>query len=365
MNVKLIFFNVLHGDSALLEVEKDGQYSYLVIDCNIVKSSTGYEVPVYNYLKSKNVTHINGILITHFHQDHIDGIGKLLSSEFQVGRIYIPPVLNSNSASHDKLINKYRDDIIKVLERTDEETLNSKLSSFAIFLRYIKDNSEDVEECVGRENKFRVPGFPPEIEGTIYLPLKKMRGVIKEAIEKGNFGLDSFPNLNDASIAVAFDINGTKILLAGDSPPVQWNEHKRQMKTYAINCLEINCLKAFHHGSKYNNKDGIYEYILNSGDNNCVIISADGLSHPDPEMFELINKYKLKPYCTNISSQCVEEYENMELSSVPEVFKPFIKNYQQLSPTPCQGDIYYSLNTSDNKINVTNTTNTPCVYHFS
>jgi len=362
MVIKLIIFNVLHGDSALLEVENNGEYSYLVVDCN---TNGECQVPVYNYLKSKGVTNINGILVSHFHQDHIDGIDKLLSSEFTIGRIFIPPVLDNNSEIHNKLISKYREEITKVLARTDDDLLASKLSSFATFLRYIKDNAKIVEECAGRESKFRVPGFPKEIEGTVYLPLRKMVGVIKQTIKNGEFGLDKFPNINDASIAVAFEFNGNKILLAGDASPTQWNEHKRQMTSHGIYSLDVNCLKAMHHGSKYNNTNPIFKYVFSSINNKTLIISADGVSHPHPEIFDLIVSHNLKPYCTNLSNLCVDEYERMDLSEVPEVFRIYLANYQPITPMPCQGDICFSYNSSDNKVSISNSTNTPCVYHYS
>ncbi len=258
---------------------------------------------------------------------------------------------------------KLRDKIKEIRNLTADEVVNSYIKSLAYLIHYITNNEEKVEEAIGKEQVFRVPELD-EFTGTIFLPLAKIKGILQQKIETGNFELDAFPTMNDASIALKIDFLGKKILFTGDSTLPVWLEHKRQMDRDGIDNLDIDFLKVSHHGSRENNTDELYEYIFKNFDTlKHVFVSANGISHPHDEFWMLVSKYNLKPYCTNLSKQCMGK--NVEKlipqDKIPKEFRTFIEKYEITSlPIPCQGNITLTIDSTGCEIR--GSTNVPCIY---
>ncbi len=171
--------------------------------------------------------------------------------------------------------------------------------------------------------------------------------------------------MNDSSIAFCLNCYGHKILLTGDSTFTQWREHKRQMSWDNITNLKINSLKAPHHGSKYDNNEELYEYCFDFNENReakHLFISADGIRHPDKEVFDLINKFELIPHCTNFSKHCLPPsvVQFKPMTDIPKKMRTFLLNYAEKLAIPCQGDILLSI--SDSEIKITNSSGMPCIY---
>lgn len=170
--------------------------------------------------------------------------------------------------------------------------------------------------------------------------------------------------MNDSSIAFKLNCFGHNILLTGDSTKSQWMAHKIQMARDIILNLNVDCLKIPHHGSKDNNTNDLYNYFFNSNKfPKYTFTSADGLRHPDKEFFELVTKFDLIPYCTNLSQFClppnVLRFESMK--DIPNINHPFLINYIEKKPIPCQGDLHIRLTSKE--IRIRNSTGIPCIFH--
>jgi beta-lactamase superfamily II metal-dependent hydrolase len=358
------FFNVEHGDSILIEIEDNKENYYILIDSKLIKTNNEYINPAYEFLKSKNVNILNGLIVSHFHKDHISGIEYFFDkSHFTIEKIYIPPVLSGKSEVFDRQIQKFKDKIVEVLNQTTDELILKQTESFTQLIAYLTQNDETTQELFGPETILRIPGITIKL-GVVYLPLKKIKGTLYQKIEKGNFELDHFPEMNQMSIVVLIDIFGQKILLAADSTIDQWIEHMRQMRG-SIGNLGISFLKAPHHGSKHNNTKKLYEYFFdNFSENKYIFISSNGISHPHKEIFELINEFKLQPFCTNLSDQCISRNVSLPTFStdIPSDMKLFLAPYVESKPTQCQGDI--SLIIDDKGYCIESSTNTPCPYRM-
>lgn len=358
--VNIHCLNVGAGDSIVIEFESEINH-YVVIDSCLIKKNKLLINPAYELLKSKNIKNISTLIITHLHADHYNGVEQLLNN-FSISKIVVPPFLTSPSKIYrKKIIDSYTKKIEDLFEICSDDDIIQFGKSLTYLLHYLIKNENDLEEVSGKESILRFPGV--NIEAKVLLPLKKIKGRLQHLIDKGDYDLNNFPEMNDSSIAVKFDCFGYNILLAGDSTKSQWNEHKRFMRRDGIDNMGINILKAPHHGSKHDNDKELYQYLLTESDTKkYLIISANGMQHPDKEIFRLIDEFNLKPYCTNFSANClppsVIPFKSMP--NIPDKMRSHLRHYVEGTPHPCQGDIQLTFSRSG--ISINNSTGVPCVY---
>ena len=258
--VNFHFFNVNNGDSILVEIVDDKNTFYVVVDTYFIKRNGAIYCPALEYLKSQKAKAISSIIITHFHKDHFTGIEEYFNN-FEVHKLCIPPVISRKSSSFDNIIESYKKEIGNTMRRTNDGQILSELESLIFLIDYIKKNEDKVQEIEGKEMKFRIPELNEDI-GVVYLPVAKFKGALVKKILDSKFSLNTFPQMNDMSVAICFTLFENRILLTGDSTFNQWREHIRQMKVDGVTNLGINILKASHHGSKNNNSDDIFNYFF-------------------------------------------------------------------------------------------------------
>lgn len=362
-SINVYFLNVQQGDSIVIEFCTDDINRYVVIDSNVIKKNNVFINPAYELLKSKEVEKISTLIITHFDKDHYNGIEHLLQN-IDIDKIVIPPVLSNKSKVFDNKIIKKISDIAKdLVYRSADEEIFQHANSLAYLICYLTNNETKIEEGTGKESILRFPDIP-EITATTYLPFKKIKGILRQkVISGGNFNQDYFLNMNESSIAFKLTCFGYTILFTGDSVYEQWRDHKNLMLKDNITNLGIQFLKAPHHGSKYNNNEELFSYFFKQDDNQkYIFISSNGIKHPHKEIFSLIEKFELYPYCTNLSSSCRPQnvYQFKQMTGIPEDIRSFLLNYVEETVQPCQGDITLSISTAG--INISNSTDIPCLY---
>jgi beta-lactamase superfamily II metal-dependent hydrolase len=362
-SINVYFLNVQQGDSIVIEFCADDVNRYVVIDSNLIKKDNVFINPAYELLKSKEVEKISTLIITHFDKDHYNGIEQLLQN-IDIDKIVIPPVLsNKSKVFDDKIIKKISDIAKDLIYRSADEEIVQHSESLAYLIYYLTNNETKIEEGTGKESILRFPDIP-EITATTYLPFKKIKGILRQkVISDGNFNQDHFLNMNESSIAFKLACFGCTILFTGDSDYKQWRDHKNLMLKDNITNLGIQFLKAPHHGSKYNNNEELYSYFFKQDNNQkYIFISSNGIKHPDKEIFNLIEKFDLSPFCTNLSSLCRPENVSQfkQMNNIPENIRSVLYNYVEETPQPCQGDI--TLNISPKGINISNSTDRPCLY---
>lgn len=367
-SIEIHFFEVGSGDSILLKfLSADNEAEYVVIDCNKQYNNN----KVFNFLKSENVKKINTLIITHLHQDHYSGISDLIDN-FEINKLLIPPFISSNREKLRLIIEKYKEELKKNVSNMGEnESVIKKFTDLTKLIKFINENCDNgiVEEATGKENILRFSNIGNKnIESRIYLPLKKIKGILHKAIVGDKFNVDCFKNDNEMSIVLGINAFGINLLFTGDSTSDQWLEHKRLMNHDGIENLNIQILKASHHGSKHNNNKEIYSYILtpNLEKQKFLIISANGTSHPDKEIFSLITEFSLKPYCTNLSKFCNSPYLlQKDYATFPEEMRLFLSNYKtynkNFGDNCCFGDIEITIDQSK-KITVKTQKNAQCIY---
>lgn len=93
---KIHFIDVGCGDGALLQYGEGSDAKYALIDAGAATyhetTDTKYkekEAPVYNYLKKLGVNHLEFVILTHPHSDHIGGMVKILEDpSIKIDTIY-------------------------------------------------------------------------------------------------------------------------------------------------------------------------------------------------------------------------------------------------------------------------------------
>ena len=87
----LDFINVGNGDSALIrEMEEGRQVFAMLVDCGHdclvrddhppLNDQRSCRIYAGDFLKKQGVTHLDVLLLTHFHRDHIGGLGRVLEA---------------------------------------------------------------------------------------------------------------------------------------------------------------------------------------------------------------------------------------------------------------------------------------------
>lgn len=366
MEIHIHIFNVLHGDSIVIEFIEDNYSQYIVIDSHILKVGNQTIHPVSLFLKKRKAKKIALLVVTHLHIDHIRGIEEILNTEnFEILSMLIPPVFSMNSKVHEEIINKYKEKIKEVLTLSDNNMeVRSPMKSLISLLSFITKNRDIVREAKGLEDILRIKEIP-KVNAKIYMPLSKIKGIIHGFILKKNFDLNHFPEMNDSSIVLEFDFLGNKFIFAGDTTENQILEHKRMMNRSGVYDLNADLLKIPHHGSRENNNLETFEYWFGKKlKGKKVFISANGRTHPHEEVLKLINKHNIYPWCTCLSKHCInkEPIDFEKFKTFPKEFRPFLIHYQSESnPIQCQGDIHIKIGSYG--IKVSNSTNNPCIYH--
>lgn len=363
MSLTIHHFNVGHGDSCIVMHEDDCCKRYIVIDSNKAKRGGKSINPAYVFLKKNNVEFIDMLIVTHLHFDHLYGIEDFFEN-FKIKRLILPPIFSNDSDTHNKLIIKYKDKIREAYGHSKDDEVIGKLNSLARLLHFASNNEHLVEEGAGYNSEIMIPGAD-DLRMRIYLPVKKMKGLLHQKIIEGNFDLSFFPDMNDASVVLSVEYKDKKILFSADSTLKQWDEQKRLMCNNGITNLGVLISKASHHGSKDNNDNGLFEYQLKTTEEKkYIVVSANGKTHPHVDFFKLIKQFNLTPFCTNLSNLCRDPkiFDITQILQFPKESQFFVKNYSvENQMTACQGDITIEIDNSG-KVVIFNSTGISCVY---
>lgn len=107
MELSLYAINVRKADALLL---RSGNSAYL-----IDTGSEDSERALLKALEKEGITHLDGVILTHTHQDHIGGFPALMESGIEIDRIY--------ASGYMKKKNVEKHPIVKALKNTNREVI--------------------------------------------------------------------------------------------------------------------------------------------------------------------------------------------------------------------------------------------------
>jgi len=167
------FFNVEQGDMSYIKCGKES----VIVDIGSMREEVAFNT-ILNYFKAKNITKVDAILISHMHQDHINGLENFLK-EYKVGQvIYARPKEQSENytiflklldkynvrgkevkAGHRISIGKIKIDILlpdnEYIKSHDDENANSLICKITVNnkeILYMGDGSQETEEKLLKQN---------------------------------------------------------------------------------------------------------------------------------------------------------------------------------------------------------------------
>ena len=245
--LRVIVFDVAHGDSIVVEVCSEPR-QWMIVDCCLARDGAGgYRSPAYDYVKARGVTDINTVVVTHLHRDHYGGI-ELFLDNMKIQRLVFPPFLSRNEKLLNEALEKIKSSLRELVSRTDDPAVAAPARSLARLIHFIRNNEDVVAEAQGPRQVFTLSRALPKLEFTVHLPLPRIKGIIHRRI-LDDFSLHEFGGHNQASIALTLELEGKPILMLGaDSEQAEWHEHQRQRLRDGFTSLDCAAIKVPHHG---------------------------------------------------------------------------------------------------------------------
>src|SRR5690606_17495430 len=132
--------------------------------------------------------------------------------------------------------------------------------------------------------------------------------------------------INDLSLAILIKYAGVEILLGGDGTRSHWLFH-RQLRKFRDNAINATVVTVPHHGSRYDFNEVIRDYIFANTGERYAIFSANGKTHPDEEVVDMMTEKGIDPYCTNLMARCGDRLR--DLVTDPETDPELVKLLNQ------------------------------------
>lgn len=236
----VLYFYVGQGNMALIHDKSKN----IIVDMGSTQDSKAYNV-LKNYLKAKNITNIDLVLLTHFHTDHINGVESLI----------------------------------------EDENIDVKRVAFSLPCEY----TEEYEELNTVFKKYGVA---------------RVNVVEKDEIELGNVKIEILsPPKNDEIIADdMLNANSTVYLVSKNNKKYLFmGDSTKETETYLLENYEeklkdITVYQVGHHGSSTSSSE---EFISKLKCQNAVISAKKSVyGHPADSTLEILEKSILNVYIT-------------------------------------------------------------------
>lgn len=237
--MRVTFINVGYGDAILVQMP-DGFTALLDGGSALPEEFEGdpYRIRSIDYLKSQGIEHLDAVLISHIHEDHVCGLEPVFES-LQVDQVFVPypvePFLEGKELRagegafrsvplYTAALNAYRRILLK-----------AKQCNIPIHVLSVGSTTE----------------ITPDLDIRVLAPrgavIEKYMSMIQSAYDQpGDAPTDLLTKLdgmsNRTSLLLQMKTDEFSFLMAADSCPIEWNESD------IILLQNVNVLKLPHHG---------------------------------------------------------------------------------------------------------------------
>ena len=321
--MKLRFLNVGYGESILLTAQKtDGSTFTMLIDGGSGEDAeyAGFpaRVRAADLLRELGISKLDVVLNTHIHEDHTCGLARI-ASEFTIGEYWCCALPKGNEdwqTLPSEIVTLPRSD--KSLRALNEHRqLLQRFRSLGVPVRNLQQ---------GADLTLPVDGLTVEVLGPSAEEVTGLCGQLQELYAETDREmqklqlLDVDKNMNNHSVILMLNYQGTKILLPGDTNYVGYAHLPKS-------ALKADVFKVGHHGQR----DGADEALVEAVSPRVLVVCASSdrryeSMHPDilrlfkahnPNMRYLLSDTpELPPWTDGIPAHRYAElsiYENGEI----------------------------------------------------
>ena len=254
VKLKMHVIDVGQGDSILVQC---GECNVL-IDCG----ENGMGTTVLDYLERAGVSHLDWLIGTHPHSDHIGGMDTVLKSkDITVDHVMMPQTAKS---------------------------VTPTTMTYTEVLTAIKKKKLKITRPV--------PGTEYDLDGVTMLVLSPEKGA-------------NYEELNDYSIVLKFTYRDVSILTGGDASKLV----ERQLITKDYD-LSADIYKVSHHGGRDGNSEAYLKEI--NPRYAAIPVGENKYGHPKSEILKRLKKLGCETYRTDLDGDIIFESDGSNISVV-------------------------------------------------
>ena len=253
--LKMHVIDVGQGDSVLIQCGE----SNVLIDCG----ENGMGKTVLDYLRRAGVSHLDWIIGTHPHSDHIGGMDTVIKSkDLSIDHVMMP--------------------------QTTKEMTPTTMTYTEVLTAIKKKNLKITRPVSGTEYDF---------DGVTMLVLSPAKSA-------------RYEDLNDYSIVLKFTYKNVSILTGGDA-----SKNVEQQIISRDYDLSADIYKVSHHGGRDGNSQAFLDEI--NPKYAAISVGADNkYGHPKSEILKRLNKMNCEVYRTDLDGDIIFESDGKNISVI-------------------------------------------------
>ncbi len=281
--MKATIINVGYGDAILFQA--DGGYTALLDGGSALETEFAadpYRIRCADFLRRQNIRHLEAVVISHIHEDHVCGLEPVLR-QIPADRIFVPYPLEPFLEGREL---RPAPDAFRSVP-----LYANALNAFRRILLQARDNGVPVT-TVGPGDTLELA---PELKVRVLAPKAASISAYMELIRQAYAAEDEASvteclakldaTSNQTSLLLRVESGKTAMLLAADSCPREWDE----VPSFLFE--NVNVLKLPHHGQI----DSISEQFMKNMPLECVITTASSdhrYNSANPQVYERLSRWR-------------------------------------------------------------------------